>query len=48
VNETFCETARDARRELEAALGDDVSCWPWSLLLSRWLDALLVIAEEGA
>jgi hypothetical protein len=32
--------ARLVRAELESILGPEVSCWPWSLLLSRWLDAL--------
>jgi hypothetical protein len=39
------ETARAARRELEAAL--DAAGWPWSRRLSHWIDALVVIAEHG-
>jgi hypothetical protein len=35
--------ARAARTELEMAL--DAAAWPWSLRLSRWLDALLVLEE---
>jgi hypothetical protein len=38
--------ARAARAELEAAL--DGRGWPGSLLLSRWLDALLILEEHGA
>jgi hypothetical protein len=37
--------ARAARGEIEAALGPDVSLWPWSPALSRWLDVLLVLEE---
>jgi hypothetical protein len=37
--------ARSARAQVEAAL--DANAWRWSLALSRWLDALLVL-EEGA
>jgi hypothetical protein len=40
------DLARDARRELEDAL--DGAAWPWSLRLSRWLDALLVLEESAA
>jgi hypothetical protein len=35
--------ARIARGEIESAL-DDVA-WPWSLRLSRWIDALSVLEE---
>jgi hypothetical protein len=44
---TKADRARAARAIVEAALGPDVRSWPWSLRLSRWLDALLVL-EEGA
>ncbi len=37
-------TPRQARARLEAAI-DEVG-WPWSLLISRWIDCLLV-AEEN-
>jgi hypothetical protein len=36
--------ARAARAIAEAAL--DLAGWPWSLRLSRWLDALIIL-EEG-
>jgi hypothetical protein len=38
--------ARAARAIVEAAL--DACGWPWSLALSRWIDALLIIEEQGA
>ena len=38
--------ARAARATVEDALGPDVSHWPWSARLSRWLDALLVLEES--
>jgi hypothetical protein len=37
---------RAARAEIEAAL--DAAGWPWKPLLSRWIDALLVLEDEGA
>jgi hypothetical protein len=36
--------ARAARRQMEAAL--DAAGWLWSLRLSRWIDALVILAEE--
>jgi hypothetical protein len=35
--------ARGARAELEAAL--DVAGWKYSVLISRWMDALLLMIE---
>jgi hypothetical protein len=37
--------ARGARAIVEAAL--DAIGWRWSLRLSRWVDALLVIEEDA-
>ena len=37
--------ARTARGIVEAAL--DASDWPWSRALSRWLDALVILEEQG-
>jgi len=37
--------ARAVRAIVETAL--ESAGWPWSLRLSRWLDALLIL-EEGA
>jgi hypothetical protein len=39
--------ARAARGQLEDALGRDVAAWPWSCVLSRWLDALVVLEEAA-
>jgi hypothetical protein len=38
--------ARAARAEIEAAL--DTVAWRWSRRISRWLDALVILAERGA
>lgn len=40
------QAAREARRLVEAAF--DAMGWKWSLRLSRWVDALLILEEEGA
>jgi hypothetical protein len=37
--------AREARRVVEAAL--DASGWRWSRRISRWIDALIILAERG-
>jgi hypothetical protein len=37
--------ARAARGQVEDAL--DANGWPWSLRLSRWLDALITIEETS-
>jgi hypothetical protein len=42
---TMASTARAARADVEAAL--DATGWRWSLALSRWLDALLVLEERA-
>lgn len=36
--------ARAARGVVESAL--DAAGWPWSVTLSQWLDALLIIEEH--
>ena len=38
--------AKEARAEIELAL--DAAGWPWSLSLSRWIDALILLAEQGS
>jgi hypothetical protein len=40
------QAAREARLIVELAL--DAAGWPWSLRLSRWIDALLILEEDGA
>jgi hypothetical protein len=40
------EASRAARRVVEDAL--DAHGWPWSLRLSRWLDALVVLEERAS
>ncbi len=40
--------ARAARAEIENALGPDVRTWRWSALLSRLVDAYVLIEERAA
>jgi hypothetical protein len=37
----------DAARAARALTALDVAGWPWSLALSRWLGALVVLEESG-
>lgn len=43
---THRQAARAARRIVELAL--DAAGWPWSRRLSLWLDALVILDEDGA
>jgi hypothetical protein len=47
VTATRREAAREARRDVEDALGPDVRSWRWSLGASRLLDLWIVLEERG-
>ena len=44
ARESRARQASAARRDVEDTL--DASGWPWSLRLSRWVDALTLLIEE--
>jgi hypothetical protein len=43
---SISERARAARGQLEDVLGRDVDAWPWSSVLSLWIDLLVIL--EGS